>query len=103
MEVNDENFEAEVKNSDKPVVLDAYAEWCGPCRMLAPVFEQVSGEMGDVKFVKLNVDEAQGVASNLGIRSIPCLVIFKGGEEVARTTGAKSADDLKAWITSSLS
>lgn len=88
MEVNAEDFEAEVLESDTPVLVDFWAEWCAPCRMLSPIIEEVGQEVSDrVKVVKMNVDNNQETAANLGIRSIPTLILFKGGEEADRIVG----------------
>ena len=98
--VSDANFEAEVLKATGPVVVDFWAEWCGPCRMIAPALEEIAGTMGDkVKIVKLNVDENPGVASKYGIMSIPTLMIFKNGEMAARQVGAAPKQKLEQWIT----
>lgn len=94
--VNDSSFEAEVLKSDIPVMVDFYADWCGPCQALMPVVEELAGDYeGKVKIVKVNVDESQQTAQNFGIMSIPALVFFKGGEEVSRLNGALPKDSLK--------
>jgi thioredoxin 1 len=101
--VSDANFEAEVLKSASPVVVDFWAEWCGPCRMIAPALEEIAGTMGDkVKIVKLNVDENPGVASKYGIMSIPTLMIFKNGEMAARQVGAAPKQKLEQWITTTV-
>ena len=86
--VSDSDFEAEVLNSTQPVVVDFWAEWCGPCRMIAPALEEIAGSMnGKVKIVKLNVDENPQTAAKYGIMSIPTLMLFKNGEPAVRITG----------------
>ncbi|MGL4813554.1 MAG: thioredoxin TrxA [Beijerinckiaceae bacterium] len=99
----DATFEADVLKSDTPVVVDFWAEWCGPCRMIAPALDEISKEMdGKVKVVKLNVDENPGVAAKYGIRSIPTLMVFKGGQLASQKVGAASKGDLSKWITASV-
>ena len=80
IEVTDDSFDKEVLQSDKPVIVDFWAEWCGPCRMLGPRFEELSNEMKDIKFCKLNVDDNQETAAKFGIRSIPTMLMFKSGK-----------------------
>ena len=92
---DDNNFEQEVLKSNIPVVVDFWAEWCGPCRMVAHIVEELSEEYtGKIKFGKLDVDSNPGTASRFGIRSIPTLLIFKAGEEVGRLIGAKPKSQL---------
>ena len=101
--VSDANFEAEVLKATGPVVVDFWAEWCGPCRMIAPALEEIAGAMGDkVKIVKLNVDENPGIASKYGIMSIPTLMIFKNGEMASRQVGAAPKQKLEQWINTSV-
>ncbi|WP_323011047.1 thioredoxin [Paracoccus sp. (in: a-proteobacteria)] len=101
--VTDQNFEAEVVNSATPVVVDFWAEWCGPCRMVAPILDEVSGEMGDkIRIVKLNVDENPEVAGKLGIMSIPTLLLYKDGQIAARQVGAAPKAKLVQWINSAI-
>ncbi|MFW6014493.1 MAG: thioredoxin [Nanoarchaeota archaeon] len=95
-EITQENFEREVSNSDIPVLIDFWAVWCPPCKMLAPVFEQVSQEFEDkVKFAKVNIDEQQNLANNFSVTSIPTLVLVKEGEEIGRMQGHMSTKQLK--------
>jgi thioredoxin 1 len=97
--VSDATFEAEVLKSNEPVVVDFWAEWCGPCRMIAPALEEISGSLGDkVKIVKLNVDENPKTAEKYGIMSIPTLMLFKKGELASRQVGAAPKAKLEQWI-----
>jgi thioredoxin 1 len=101
--VSDATFEAEVLKSAEPVVVDFWAEWCGPCRMIAPALEEIASAMnGKVKIVKLNVDENPEVAGKYGIMSIPTLMLFKNGELASRQVGAAPKQKLEQWITTSV-
>jgi thioredoxin 2 len=97
--LTDQNFEKQVSRSDVPVVVDFWAEWCGPCKMMAPQFEQAAGQMEPhVRFAKLNTDEAQATAARFNIRSIPTIALFKNGREIARQPGAMGAADIVRWV-----
>jgi thioredoxin 1 len=97
--VTDSNFEKEVINNSKPVLVDFWAEWCGPCKMLAPVLEDVAKDMeGKVDIVKMDVDKNPETPSKHGIRSIPTLMLFKDGKVVATKVGASSKEQLLEWI-----
>ena len=101
--VSDKDFETEVLQSAQPVVVDFWAEWCGPCRMIAPALEEIAGTMnGKVKIVKLNVDENPATAAKYGIMSIPTLMIFKNGELASRQVGAAPKQKLEQWITTAV-
>lgn len=94
--VTDENFESEVVKSDIPVIVDFFADWCGPCKMMGPIFEEVSAKFeGKVKFVKLNVDEAQNSAGTYGVMSIPTLISFKDGKAVETMVGLQDPGSLE--------
>ena len=87
--VNKNNFNQEVLNSDKPVLVDFWAPWCGPCRMVVPLVEEIAEERSDIKVVKINVDEEQELAMQFGVMSIPTLVVMKNGKVVNQATGAR--------------
>ncbi|WP_428699282.1 thioredoxin [Stappia sp.] len=97
--VTDESFESDVLKASGTVVVDFWAEWCGPCKMIAPALEEISEEMGDqVKITKLNIDENQNIAMKYGVRSIPTLIMFKDGEPIATQIGAAPKNKLADWI-----
>jgi thioredoxin 1 len=101
--VSDQDFESEVLKATGPVVVDFWAEWCGPCRMIGPALEEIAGSMnGKVKIVKLNVDENPQTATKYGVMSIPTLMIFKNGEMASRQVGAAPKQKLEQWITASV-
>jgi thioredoxin 1 len=100
-EFDDKNFDSEVLNADGPVLVDFWAPWCGPCRQIAPVSEQLAGEnAGSIKIGKLNVDNAPNSAQSYGVSSIPTLMIFKGGEVVERLVGVQPKSRLQEAINS---
>ncbi len=99
VELNSQNFSRFISQNDIPVVVDFWAPWCGPCKMMAPAFAQAAGQLEpNIRLAKLNTEQEQAIAGNFGIRSIPTLVIFKNGQEVARQAGAMSLPDIVRWV-----
>ena len=100
---SDANFQKDVLGSDVPVLVDYWAEWCGPCKMIAPILDEIAGDyQGKLKIAKVNVDENQQVTQKYGIRSIPTLMIFKGGTVQAQKVGAMSKSQLAAFIDTNI-
>jgi thioredoxin 1 len=103
VKVDSRNFQADVLDASEPVVVDFWAEWCGPCRMIAPALDEISAELGGkVKIAKLNIDENPDLAARFGVRSIPTLMIFKGGEVADVKVGAAPKTALSNWINGAL-
>lgn len=98
LKVTSENFEEEVLKSDKTVLIDFYADWCGPCKMLSPIIESVANENEDIKVVKINVDNAQDLAIEYQVMSIPTIVVIKDGQEVNRTVGVVSKSQIEEMV-----
>ena len=96
--VNKNNFNQEVLNSDKPVLMDFWAPWCGPCRMVVPLVEEIAEERSDIKVVKINVDEEQELAMQFGVMSIPTLVVMKNGKIINQVTGARPKAQILAML-----
>ena len=101
--ISDASFEQDVVKSDKPVLLDFWAEWCGPCKMIAPILDEVAKDYADrLQIAKINVDEHQSTPVKFGVRGIPTLILFKDGKPAATQVGALPKSRLKDWISSNL-
>ncbi len=101
--VTDDSFETAVLRSDEPVLVDFWAEWCSPCKMIAPALEEIGAEFkGKLTVAKVNIDENPATPNNYGVRGIPTMILFKGGKPAATQVGAMPKGQLKAWVTSSL-
>ncbi len=101
--VTDQSFATDVLAADKPVLVDFWAEWCGPCRMIAPALEEIAGEIGErVDIVKLNIDENPETPGKYGVRGIPTMVLFKGGKPVAQKVGAAPRGQIQQWLESEI-
>lgn len=102
IEITDQDFKREVLDSQQLVLIDFWAPWCGPCKMLGPILEELAQEMSNVKIVKINIDDNLEVPSQLGIRSIPTMMLYKGGENIATKIGVLPKNSIKEWIESNL-
>lgn len=100
IKITKDNFETEVLNSDKPVLLDFWAAWCGPCKMVSPVIDEIAGEVSDAKVGKINVDEQPELAAKFRVMSIPTLAVLKEGKVVNTMVGARSKNDILAMLNS---
>ena len=101
--IKEKEFESEVINSDKPVLIDFWAPWCGPCKEIAPILEEIADEMQDtIKVVKINIDENPNIPNKYGIQSIPTMIIFKKGQPISTKIGAAIKSEVKTWIETSV-
>ena len=102
--VDDKNFQAEVVDADTPVLVDFWAEWCGPCKALMPVMEEIAGEMeGKVKIVKMNIEDAPETPTKYGLRGVPTLMLFKGGKVIDTRVGGMPKTQMSDWLTEKIS
>jgi thioredoxin 1 len=100
--IKDSEFDSFIEQSDKPVIVDFWAEWCGPCRQLSPIISELAEELDNVTFVKVNIDENQNTPTKFGVRGIPTLILFDKGKQKAVKVGALPKSSLKEWIESNL-
>ncbi len=100
--ITDAEFEEKVIKSDKPVVVDFWAPWCGPCKMIAPALEELAAERADVRFVKINIDDNPETPTRYGVRGIPTLIVFQDGKPAATKVGALPKQQIAAWLTDAL-
>lgn len=96
--ISEKDFNKVISNKEKKVIVDCYAEWCGPCRMLSPIIDELKEEIDSCEFYKLNVDEAENISREYGIMSIPTILIFKDGKEINKSIGLKTKEELKELI-----
>lgn len=103
VKVTDDTFQSDVLNSETPVLVDFWAEWCGPCRQIGPALEEISDELGDkVTIAKINIDENPDAPARFGVRGIPTMILFKNGQPAATKVGAAPKSQLKGWLEASL-